>query len=591
MAGRILVVDDILSNVKLLEAKLKVQGFKVFEAYNGLECLAAIERDKPDVVILDVMMPGMDGFEVCRRIKSSENTAHLPVIFVTALDQPSDRVAGLSAGADAFLTKPMNDDVLIALVKNQLRWVRAVNELRRQFINYPQALKVATESLVQPSPLGSILIVEDRDESINWMVSALQSYEIRFITGRKHAVAAAHSNQCDLVILSMGLRNEDSMKLCADLQSRRGRLAPTLPIFLDGQRKNLVTALELGVGGFIHRPIDASELQIQVRNLVRKKQYMDRLRQSPLTLEGRSDPAIPVNATGAARVLSKQDPLGAQAEVHADHLQLTVDAASDGDYDPTVADLFKTEASRKVEALQKKLSRLSNYPTWSDLPKTVDLLAMELDRPVEQYASRSIVLWSLSVSLASFLEQNRNSKADRTSLVVSLDQDIERSLADVVVTVAPFVRGFATARKFDSELVSFSADTNSIESAKRLARVARGSGIIDSADATLLSSSLSNPTGKGQQNSKAHGFGFKTVLNLIGTGLVLIAGGGWKKIAEQAVERASEQSKLVAKLSDMMLTTESDVMAVYQAAAPDLREAAYEILDINKARRDEEDRR
>ena len=86
MTARVLVVDDILSNVKLLEAKLTVEYFEVVTAFNGLECLAKMGEGVPDIVLLDVMMPGMDEFEVCRRIKSNPTTAHVPVVMVTALD-------------------------------------------------------------------------------------------------------------------------------------------------------------------------------------------------------------------------------------------------------------------------------------------------------------------------------------------------------------------------------------------------------------------------------------------------------------------------------------------------------------------------
>jgi len=121
MTARVLVVDDILSNVKLLEAKLTAEYFEVITAFNGLECLAKMDAGAPDIVLLDVMMPGMDGFEVCRRIKSNPKTAHVPVVMVTALDQPSDRVAGLDAGADDFLTKPVDDAALFARVRSLVR--------------------------------------------------------------------------------------------------------------------------------------------------------------------------------------------------------------------------------------------------------------------------------------------------------------------------------------------------------------------------------------------------------------------------------------------------------------------------------------
>src|SRR5215203_4179916 len=130
MTARVLVVDDILSNVKLLEAKLSAEYFEVITAFNGLECLARMDETIPDIVLLDVMMPGMDGFEVCRRIKSNPKTAHVPVVMVTALDQPSDRVAGLDAGADDFLTKPVDDAALFARVRSLVRLKSVTDELR-----------------------------------------------------------------------------------------------------------------------------------------------------------------------------------------------------------------------------------------------------------------------------------------------------------------------------------------------------------------------------------------------------------------------------------------------------------------------------
>jgi two-component system cell cycle response regulator len=114
MTARVLVVDDIPANVKLLEARLSAEYFDVLSAMSGDEALAICERAECDIVLLDVMMPEMDGFEVCRRLKSNPATHHIPVVMVTALDQPADRVRGLEAGADDFLTKPVSDVALIA---------------------------------------------------------------------------------------------------------------------------------------------------------------------------------------------------------------------------------------------------------------------------------------------------------------------------------------------------------------------------------------------------------------------------------------------------------------------------------------------
>src|SRR5579863_5819785 len=132
MTARVLVVDDIMSNVKLLEAKLTAEYFDVVTAYNGLECLKRIEEHVPDIILLDVMMPGMDGFEVCRRLKEAVNTRHIPVVLVTALDGRSERVAGLDSGADEFLTKPVEDLFLFARVRALTRLKLVIDELRQR---------------------------------------------------------------------------------------------------------------------------------------------------------------------------------------------------------------------------------------------------------------------------------------------------------------------------------------------------------------------------------------------------------------------------------------------------------------------------
>src|SRR6516162_3274774 len=161
MTARVLVVDDILSNVKLLEAKLTAEYFEVVTAFNGLECLAKMGEHEPDIVLLDVMMPGMDGFEVCRRIKSNPKTAHVPVVMVTALDQPSDRVAGLEAGADDFLTKPVDDAALFARVRSLVRLKMMTDELRmREATGQSMGLVDPATSLMDDAIPSRILIVE-----------------------------------------------------------------------------------------------------------------------------------------------------------------------------------------------------------------------------------------------------------------------------------------------------------------------------------------------------------------------------------------------------------------------------------------------
>jgi two-component system cell cycle response regulator len=288
MTARVLVVDDILSNVKLLEAKLTAEYFEVITAFNGLECLSKMDG-APDIVLLDVMMPGMDGFEVCRRIKSNPKTAHVPVVMVTALDQPSDRVAGLDAGADDFLTKPVDDAALFARVRSLVRLKMMTDELRmRESTGQGMGLIDPAEILTENNQSGRILVIEDRAESVAWFSSALAPvHEVFSADTFEEALVRVKGGDFDLIVVSLGMRGFDGLRLCSQLRSLpEGRHVPILVVVSDGDRRKLTQALEMGVNDYLTRPVDKNELVARVRTQLRKKRYADRLRHNvQLSLE------------------------------------------------------------------------------------------------------------------------------------------------------------------------------------------------------------------------------------------------------------------------------------------------------------------
>src|ERR1700753_251627 len=289
MTARVLVVDDILSNVKLLEAKLSAEYFEVVTAYNGLDALARMDEHIPDIVLLDVMMPGMDGFEVCRRIKANPRTAHVPVVMVTALDQPSDRVAGLDAGADDFLTKPVDDAALFARVRSLVRLKMMTDELRmRESTGQGMGLIDPAETLMENNLAGRILVIEDRAESVAWFASALApKHEVSSADTFEEALVRVKGGDYDLIVVRLGMRGFDGLRLCSQLRSLpEGRHVPILVVVSDGDKRKLTQALEMGVNDYLTRPVDKNELVARVRTQLRKKRYADRLRHNvQLSLE------------------------------------------------------------------------------------------------------------------------------------------------------------------------------------------------------------------------------------------------------------------------------------------------------------------
>ena len=289
MTARILVVDDIVSNVKLLEAKLTAEYFEVLTAGSGEQALARVAAEVPDIVLLDVMMPGMDGFEVCRRIKTNPKVAHIPVVMVTALDQPSDRVTGLEAGADDFLTKPVDDFALFARVRSLVRLKMMTDELRmREATGQSMGLTEAAETMVEPDPSGRILIVEDRPESVAWFRTALeQNNELVDVSTFDEALVRARGGDFDLVVVSLGIRSFDGLRLCSHLRSLpEVRNSPILVLVSDGESRKLIQAFDMGVNDYLMRPVDKNELLARVRTQLRKKRYSDKLRHNvQLSLE------------------------------------------------------------------------------------------------------------------------------------------------------------------------------------------------------------------------------------------------------------------------------------------------------------------
>lgn len=284
MTARILVVDDIPANVKLLEVRLLAEYFDVLTASSGPDAIETCENGKVDVVLLDVMMPDMDGFEVCRRLKSDPATAHIPVVMITALDQVADRVRGLEAGADDFLTKPVNDLQLMTRVKSLVRLKMLTDELR---LRASTTRNIGLEELLnrrKPAELAppKVLLIDERETSCSSIEKMLRgAVELDVVREAGMGVFQAAAKDYECVIVSTGFIDFDPLRLCSQLRSLdRTRVVPIVLIAEDGEEELIIRGLELGINDYVVRPVDKQELTARLRTQVRRKQYNDQLRAS-----------------------------------------------------------------------------------------------------------------------------------------------------------------------------------------------------------------------------------------------------------------------------------------------------------------------
>jgi two-component system cell cycle response regulator len=284
MSARVLVVDDVDVNVKLLEAKLAAEYFDVITASNGIAALKLAQEEQPDLLLLDVMMPQMDGFETCRRLKADPRTADIPVVMVTALSDASDRLRGLEAGADDFLTKPVNDIALFARVRSLVRLKRTMDEWRLReevcdrFASLPGEQRPGTEELAG----ARFLVVEDSRLAAAKICDSLSSLaaESKVVATVREALAAL-DEPYDLIIIGMAIGNGDPLRLVSHLRANEAtRQVPILLVADEAELPRLAKGLDLGANDYILRPVDRNELLARGRTQLRRKRLNDRLREN-----------------------------------------------------------------------------------------------------------------------------------------------------------------------------------------------------------------------------------------------------------------------------------------------------------------------
>ncbi|BDU60318.1 PleD family two-component system response regulator [Candidatus Rickettsia kotlanii] len=275
----ILVVDDIEPNIKLLTAKLLKEYYTVLTANSGKEALAMLKKGQIDIILLDVMMPGMDGFEVCKTIKTDPGTTHIPVVMVTALSDIDDRVKGLEAGADEFLTKPINDTALFVRLKSLSRMKSLIDELKLR--NSTNALLGITNIEMHDTFADKkiLLINDDVVQAKNIKQMLLKITQNVKVISNSDELDIINEYTPDLVIISSTLENDDPLRISVILRGKAeiNGVVIILQIDEDGM-SSVVKGIELGINDYFVYPIEESELLARIRTQLRRKQYQDNLR-------------------------------------------------------------------------------------------------------------------------------------------------------------------------------------------------------------------------------------------------------------------------------------------------------------------------
>ena len=280
--SKILIVDDDPLNVKLLAAKLPAKEYDILKAYDGTQALAMVESEPPDLILLDIMMPGIDGYEVTRKLKNNPQTRDIPVVLVTALDSTDDKVKGLEVGADEFLNKPVNSAELTTRVKSFLRLRRYQEQLKsRSKTDSLFATPEEAQSCLQASNgPASILLVEDNDRDVRLLQGYLENdkYQVSLSRDGEETLSRVAGERFDVILLDILLPGMDGFEVCRQLKEKvHTRDIQIVVITCLQDLESKLRGLELGVDDFLVKPINPTELKARLKALLKKKRYLDRL--------------------------------------------------------------------------------------------------------------------------------------------------------------------------------------------------------------------------------------------------------------------------------------------------------------------------
>lgn len=281
-APTIMVVDDEPLNVKLLSAKLGASGYRTLKAYSGLEALNIIEKTIPDLVLLDIMMPEMDGYAVIKKLKNRRETKNIPIVLITALEGEEEKAKGLAAGADEFLNKPVNTAELETRVLSLLRMkkyqeqLNAREQAEKDLIGKPKHNASIEKHINAPT----VLLVEDDKKDAQLISNHLKKMPIhlQIVRTGSEALKKLQYEKIDLLLLDLILPDIDGISICRKVKNNEKTMSVQVVIVttLD-DLKVKIRGIEEGADDFLLKPLNCDEIKARVKALLKKKAFIDKL--------------------------------------------------------------------------------------------------------------------------------------------------------------------------------------------------------------------------------------------------------------------------------------------------------------------------
>lgn len=281
MTAQVMIVDDLLPNIKLLKAMLEREFYQVITAMNGVEALECLKTEHPDIILLDVMMPEMDGLETCRRIKADPATSDIPVVMVTALSDLSDRIAGLNAGADDFLTKPINNTAMFARIRSLVRFKTMTDALKlRARIGSEFGGEGLSMDKINDVSGSKILLIDDDEAQVVHIREATEKLKTELFIYKDpgEAIKSLSEHDYDLVMINSCISEANSLYLCATIKSQEhGGAAPLILLVEEDNEDLIARGYDIGINDYLVIPLDSNEIRARCRTQIRRKKYQDAL--------------------------------------------------------------------------------------------------------------------------------------------------------------------------------------------------------------------------------------------------------------------------------------------------------------------------